>query len=136
MKEKKFYSSLFFVLFTFMLFGEASAEVTRLCEVSFFARGGWTYPALAEVTFASGTELNRRQNTNAFDYQENYAIVPGQYGPLYMELNRTIFADTRSGFGPSAFKQLFSAQPQVQATQMGAYKRKAKCVITAVDARR
>ena len=93
----------------------ASAEVTRLCEVCFHNGRAWSYPQVVPVTFATGSELNRSQNTNAFRYTEKYAVFPGAYGPEYSELKATIIGGSNSKFSAANFRTLFQVKGVTEA---------------------
>ena len=67
--------TLITILTIFLLCGTADAKYTQTCKVKYKKNYGWSDYYTVEVTFMSGTELNRA--TKSFDYDgfSTYAII-------------------------------------------------------------
>jgi len=67
--------TLFTILTIFFLFSTAQAKYTHTCKVKYKKNYGWSEYYTVDVTFMSGTELNKE--TSSFDYDgfSTYAII-------------------------------------------------------------
>lgn len=67
---------LIFLLILFLFTGSlANAKYVQTCKVKYKKNYGWSDYYTVDVTFVSGTELNRSTNTYDYDSYSTYTII-------------------------------------------------------------
>lgn len=96
----------------------ASARVTRFCEVAYETRLGWSDDVKTEVTFMTGRELNRATRTYDFEFYSNYALIWFAQGQVaIMRLDNITFG-VGSEFDNEDFQRMFRLFGSSEAQQV------------------
>jgi hypothetical protein len=66
---------IFTLLTIFLFIGAVQAKYTQTCKVKYKKDYGWSNYYTVDVTFMSGTELNRATKTFNYDGYSTYAII-------------------------------------------------------------
>ena len=64
-----------FLIYLFFLLNSCFARITVLCEVSYKKEIGWSDDYVREVTFISGTELNRATTSFKYNSFSDYVLL-------------------------------------------------------------
>ena len=67
--------TLFTILTFFLLIGAIQGQYTQTCNVKYKKNYGWSDYYNVDVTFISGTELNRETRSFNYDGFSTYAII-------------------------------------------------------------
>jgi hypothetical protein len=83
--------------------------VSRVCRVSRNAGVAWSEEVTQEVTFVSGSELNRAFKTSDFDRTATYAVLQISSAEVAVLRLDDGYAARGLKFSPVDFRQLFAA---------------------------
>lgn len=76
LRENDFDMKRFLVFFiALFVYGISNAAVNLVCKVQYETRYGWSDPVKAEVTFATGSELNSATRSYDFKSYEIYVTI-------------------------------------------------------------
>lgn len=119
---------------------QLSAEVRRLCKVYYETEEGWSSGYTMEVSFVTGTELNRA--TRSYDYSpfSNYCLVWFDRGEVVILRIESFLVRSNDEFERSDFKNLFLIHSDIECTQVNGpeernWRIRARDVIQYVDPR-
>lgn len=95
-----------------------SAEIRRLCKVYYETESGWDGGYTMEVTFVTGSELNR--DTRSFNYSafSNYCLVWFDKGEVAILKIDTFLIRSGEEFQRGDFKNLFLLRSEIECTQV------------------
>jgi hypothetical protein len=98
--------------------------VSRLCRVSRNAGVAWSEEVTREVTFVSGSELNRAFDTSEFQRTAAYAVIrvgPNEVAVLKLDDG---FVTRGLTFSPVDFKQLYASTESASFIQLNSVDQK------------
>lgn len=100
-------------------FVPAAAEVRRLCEVSYKrADRSSSEPAIVEVTFLTGSELNNRTRSYDYDQFSNYAAIWFAEDQVALLSIESFIVGVGPEFDNEDFVKLFRIFGEASATQV------------------